>query len=155
MGRQKKNTRPACRRGRLSWDEYFFLQAEKAREKSNCLKIQTGVVIVKKGAIISQGANLCSPEGFKHGKKVTSCPRMNLATGVNYEACKSLHAELLAILEAGAKNCQGAVMYLSGHYYPCWHCESIAHLVGIREIKVKDKDAKNFYIKKRNKDRNC
>lgn len=140
MGRRKKNFTP-------SQDGSFFLQAEKVREKSNCLKIQTGVVIVKDRTIIGRGANLCSPKGFKHGEKVTSCPRMNLDTGLNYEICKSLHAELLAILDAGGKNCQGAVMYLSGHYYPCWHCESITRLAGIREIKVRDKGAKNFYKK--------
>jgi len=132
-------------------DESFFAQAEKAREKSTCLKIQTGAVIVKDNVVIGRGANLCSPEGFQHGQKVASCPRMNLKTGANYELCKSLHAELLAILNAGAKNCQGAVMYLSGHYYPCWRCESIARLVGIKEIKIKDKDAKSFY---KNKGRN-
>ena len=127
-------------------DAKFFAEAKKASYSSTCLKVQTGAVIVKEGKIIGRGANLCSPNGFNHGKKVKSCPRMNLPSGEKYEICKPLHAELLAILDAGAKNCRGAVMYLWGHYYACWHCQSIAHLVGIKEIKCSE-TKESFYKK--------
>ena len=120
-------------------DDKFFAEAKKvARKQSTCLKIQTGAVIVKDGKIIGRGANLCSPVGFKHGQKVKSCPRMNLPSGEKYELCKPIHAEILAVLDAGAKNCKGTTMYLYGHYYACWHCQSIVRLVGIKEIKCSE-----------------
>lgn len=127
-------------------DEYFFDQVKKlAQEKSTCLKIKTAVLIVKNGKIIGQGWNMCSPEGFHHGKKVKECPRMKLPSGTGYNLCKSLHAEEMAILNTGPKRCKGATMYLSGHFYACWHCESLAHLVGIKKVEVQDDKAAEFY----------
>jgi len=126
-------------------EEKYFAEAERlALVNSTCLKIKTGAVIVKKGKTIGRGWNLCSPEGFKHGQKVGKCPRFGLKTGENYELCKPIHAEVMAILNTGLKNCRGATMYLSGHWYACWHCQSLAYLAGIKEIKVKDKKTKNF-----------
>lgn len=126
-------------------DTDFFAEAKKASQNSTCLKIQTGAVIVRNKKIIGKGANLCSPVGFNHGQKVQSCPRMNLPSGEKYELCKPIHAEIVAILDAGPKNCKGAVMYFYGHYYACWHCESVAHLVGIKEIKYKGEETRAFY----------
>jgi dCMP deaminase len=127
-------------------DEYYFNRAKRLTEtKSTCLKIKTAAVIVKNGRIIGRGYNLCSPEGFNHGKPVGSCLRMTTPTGTGYELCKGVHAEVLAIADSGAKNCKGAILYLSGHFYPCWHCESLARIVGVKEIKVKDIGAKKFY----------
>lgn len=128
-------------------DAFFFGEAKRAAQKSTCLKIQTGAVIVKDGRVVGRGANLCSPVGFNHGKKVKSCPRMNLPSGEKYELCKPIHAEIVAILDAGPKNCRRAVMYLYGHYYPCWHCQSLASFVEIEEIKHQDGTARAFYEK--------
>lgn len=126
-------------------DADFFNEAKKAAQESTCLKIQTGAVVVKDGKIIGKGANLCSPSGFNHGKKVQSCPRTDLPSGEKYELCKPIHAEIIAVLNAGPKNCKGAVMYLSGHYYACWHCQSVACFVGIKEIKCQGEKTRNFY----------
>jgi len=127
-------------------DGDFFAEAKKASQKSTCLKIQTGAVIVKDGKIVGRGYNLCSPKGFNHGQKVRACPRKNLATGDKYDLCKPLHAELVAVLNTRLEDCQGATMYLYGHYYPCWHCESVARFVGIKEIKCSETED-SFYKK--------
>lgn len=130
----------------LRSDGYYFEQAKKLTEtKSTCLKIKTAAVIVKGGKIVGRGYNLCSPEGFNHGKEVKKCLRMGVPSGTGYELCKSLHAEVVAVADAGIKNCQGAILYLSGHFYPCWHCESLAKITGIKEIKVQDVGAGEFY----------
>lgn len=126
-------------------DVNFFNEAKKAAQKSTCLKIKNGAVIVKGGKIIGRGTNLCSPVGFNHGKKVKSCPRKNLPSGEKYELCKPLHAELVAILNTGAEKCRGAVMYFYGHYYACWHCRSVARYVGIKGIKFQGEVGKKYY----------
>ncbi len=127
-------------------DDRFFKAAQKLAEtRSTCLKIQTGAVVVKNGKVVGKGFNLCSPEGFNHGQKIKECKRMNLPSGVGYELCKPLHAEVAAVVDAGPKRSKGATLYLSGHYYPCWNCEGQARLAGIVEIKVRDKEALIFY----------
>lgn len=130
-----------------SEDNYFKVASDLARESSTCLKINIGAVIVKGKRIVGRGYNLCSPIGFNHGKKFKECKRMNLPSGQSYDLCKSIHAEIVALIDAGAKKCRGATLYLSGHYYPCWSCESHARHSGIKEIKVRDIYAKKFYKK--------
>lgn len=130
-------------------DNYFTLAQNLASKKSTCLKIQTGVVIVNRGQVVGQGVNLCSPRGFKHGRKVDRCLRLKVPSGTAYELCQSIHAEVVAVASANPNNLKGATLYLSGHYYPCWHCESLARLMGVKEIRVKDSIAKDFYTKKR------
>lgn len=131
-------------------DDYYFRQAKKLTEtKSTCLKIKTAAVVVKDGKVVGRGYNLCSPEGFNHGLPVKKCLRMDVPTGTGYELCKGVHAEVMAVADAGIKNCRGAVLYLFGHYYPCWHCESLSRIAGISEIKVQDVVAKEFYKKER------
>lgn len=135
---------------RTNCDADYFSRARKLTEtESTCLKIKTGAVIVKDGQIIGEGYNLCSPVGFKHGDPVEKCLRMKAPTGTGYELCKGVHAEVVAVVNAGAKNCQGATLYLSGHFYPCWHCESLAKIAGIKEIKVQDIGARKFYSQKK------
>lgn len=126
-------------------DYYFRLAARLAEEKSTCLKIKTGVIIVKDGRVVGEGYNLCSPEGFRHGEKNKQCKRMDIPSGEGYELCKPLHAEVMALISVGAESCRGATLYLSGHYYPCWHCESHARFAGIKKIKVADFGARDFY----------
>ena len=130
-------------------DYYFNLAKKLTQTESNCAKIQTGAVIVKNGKVVGEGFNLCSPVGFKHGETVEKCLRMEVPSGQGYELCKGVHAEVVAIVDAGAQNCKDAIMYLCGHYYPCWHCESLARISGIKEIKVQDVSAKRFYEQKK------
>lgn len=128
-------------------DYYFKVALNLAEKKATCLKIKTGVVIVKNGKIVGSGFNTCSPEGFSHGSKVKTCKRLKAPTGKGYELCKSIHAEVSALINAGKKSSKGATLYLSGHYYPCWSCESHARAAGIKEIKVRDSGAKAYYLK--------
>jgi len=117
-------------------DEKFFEIARSLARKSTCLKNQTAVVIVKGNIVVGRAWNLCSPNGYQHGEPVSRCPRMGLPTGQRYDLCKSLHAELLALLNAGRENCEGATLYLTGHSYLCWECESLARVYGISETKL-------------------
>ncbi len=117
-------------------DKFFFAEARRLAKNSTCLKQQTAAIIVKNGRIIGVGWNLCSPDGFQHGKPVSHCPRLNLATGTDYSLCKSLHAELIALINVGQEDCQGATLYLAGHNYLCWECESFARRFGIVDVRI-------------------
>ncbi|MEK7503278.1 MAG: hypothetical protein AAB556_02420 [Patescibacteria group bacterium] len=135
-------------------ESIYFDKAEQiAKDNSTCLKLNTGAVIVKNGEIVGMGWNMCSPgEGvFCHGDKVAECARMNLPSGQGYELCKPIHAEVMAVLSAGMENCKGATLFLSGHYYACWNCESTVRFAGVAEIKIRDKNAKEFYQKQQEK----
>lgn len=132
-------------------ENYFKAASDLAKKRSTCLKINTGAVVVKGKKIVGRGYNLCSPDGFNHGKEFKECKRMTVPSGQGYDLCKSIHAEIIALIDAGAKNCRGAKLYLSGHFYPCWNCESHARQSGIKEIKVRDVGAKEFYDKSINK----
>ncbi len=114
----------------------LFEEARKVAKNSTCLKSQTAALVVKDNQIVGKACNLCSPDGFQHGSPVSHCPRMGLVTGEHYDLCKSLHAEYLAIMDAGRENCLGATLYLTGHSYVCWECESAARLYGIVAIKI-------------------
>lgn len=126
-------------------EDKFFREAKKVSRTATCLKIKSGAVIVKGGKIVGRGATLCSPAGFNHGKKVKNCARMKLPSQAKYELCKPLHAELVTVLNTGVEKCQGATMYFYGHYYACWHCESVVHYAGIKEIKFQGDVGRIFY----------
>jgi len=50
---------------RPSWDEYFMLQAELAKLRSNCMTRKVGAVIVRNHRQIATGYN-GTPPGFKN-----------------------------------------------------------------------------------------
>ncbi|HEX5187483.1 MAG TPA: hypothetical protein VFV86_11390, partial [Nitrososphaeraceae archaeon] len=50
---------------RPSWDEYFMLQAEIAKLRSNCLTRQIGAVIIKDNRQIATGYN-GTPPGIRN-----------------------------------------------------------------------------------------
>ena len=50
---------------RPSWDEYFMLQAELAKLRSNCMTRQVGAVIVREHRQIATGYN-GTPPGIKN-----------------------------------------------------------------------------------------
>lgn len=144
--------------------EEFFEVAVRCSQGSTCLKTKTGVVIIKNGNVLSQGHNLCAPEGHDHGDTVSTCPRMLTKTGAGYELCRPLHAEVMTCLnirpnrkpkelEQFARHLQptkeeilnaftkkerellsGATLYLVGHYYACDDCRRFAEVVGITDI---------------------
>ena len=54
---------------RPSWDEYFMLQAELAKLRSNCMTRKVGAVIVRNHRQIATGYN-GTPPGIKNCLKV-------------------------------------------------------------------------------------
>ena len=125
---------------RPNWDEYFMLQAELARLRSNCLTRQVGAVIVRDHRQLATGYN-GTPPGVKNCFE-GGCKRCELRmegkveAGASLDRCLCNHAEANAIMhcailgiEAGMK---GATLYST--YVPCLECTKMAITIGIRKF---------------------
>ena len=113
---------------RPNWDEYFMLQAELAKLRSNCVTRQVGAVIVRNHRQLATGYN-GTPPGIKNCFD-GGCKRCQLRmegkikSGEGLDRCLCNHAEANAIMhcailgiEAGA---EGAILYTT--FIPCLEC---------------------------------
>ncbi len=91
---------------RPTWDEYFMLQAELAKLRSNCLTRQVGAVIVRDHRQISMGYNAimhCAILGIEAGNKDTvlystfvpclECSKMAITIGIKRIICLDKYPE--------------------------------------------------------------
>ena len=125
---------------RPSWDEYFMLQAELAKLRSNCMTRKVGAVIVRNHRQIATGYN-GTPPGIKNcfeGGCKRCQDRMDgkIKSGASLDRCLCNHAEANAIMhcailgiEAGSKN---AILYST--FMPCLECSKMAITIGIKKI---------------------
>ena len=125
---------------RPSWDEYFMLQAELAKLRSNCMTRHVGAVIVRNHRQIATGYN-GTPPGIKNCFE-GGCKRCQLRmegkieSGASLDRCLCNHAEANAIMhcailgiEAGS---DGAILYTT--FVPCLECTKMAITIGIKKI---------------------
>ncbi len=125
---------------RPNWDEYFMLQAELAKLRSNCITRQVGAVIVRNHRQLATGYN-GTPPGIKNCFE-GGCKRCQLRmegkieSGASLDRCLCNHAEANAIMhcailgiEAGA---EGAVLYTT--FVPCLECTKMAITIGIKKF---------------------
>ena len=73
------------------------------------------LVVVKNDEIVSTGYN-GAPRGRKNCMDLGYCTReaMNVPSGERYELCRSVHAEMNAIISAARRDTLGATLYLAG-----------------------------------------
>ena len=135
---------------RKSKDEYYLNIALAVLERSTCLRRKYGAVIVKDDEIISTGYN-GSPRGDVNCCEVGSCFRQheNIPHGERYEACKSLHAEMNAIISASRRDMIGSTLYLAGikadgspvdDIAPCSICQRLIINAGIQFVVTRKVD---------------
>jgi dCMP deaminase len=125
---------------RPSWDEYFMLQAELAKLRSNCITRKVGAVIVRGNRQLATGYN-GTPPGIKNcyeGGCKRCADRMEgkIKSGEELGRCLCNHAEANAIMhcailgiEAGVK---GAILYST--FVPCLECTKMAITIGIKKF---------------------
>lgn len=125
---------------RPGWDEYFMLQAELAKLRSNCVTRQVGAVIVRNHRQLATGYN-GTPPGIKNcfeGGCKRCQDRMDgkIKSGESLDRCLCNHAEANAIMhcailgiEAGT---EGAILYTT--FVPCLECTKMAITIGIRKF---------------------
>ena len=136
---------------RPNWDEYFMLQAELAKLRSNCITRQVGAVIVRDHRQLATGYN-GTPPGIKNCFE-GGCKRCQLRmegkvkAGALLDRCLCNHAEANAIMhcailgiEAGVK---GAILYTT--FVPCLECTKMAITIGIKKFVCLDKYPETDY----------
>ncbi len=135
---------------RISKDEYYLNIALAVAQRSTCLCRQYGAVIVNNDRIVSTGYN-GSPRGEANCSDVGTCYRKahdypvdeNAAVhGAQYGTCVAVHAEQNALLNASAKDTQGATFYLACLSEevvprPCNICDRMIKNSGIRMVVTK------------------
>ncbi len=140
MDNKKKN--------RSSKDEYYLNIAREVSLRSNCLMICFGCIIVKDDQIISTGY-VGAPRKTKDCLDLGFCIRRknNIESGKGYEMCRSVHAEMNAIINAARAGVSilGGDMYLyaakkeeKGYVlvdaYPCLLCKKMIINSGIKNF---------------------
>ena len=93
-------------------DAYYIDFARTAAERSTCLKRKYGAVIVKDDHIVSTGYN-GAPRGRVNCSEL-GCPRMDVPNNTEYSTCRSVHAEMNAIVHANYNDMIGGTLYLYG-----------------------------------------
>lgn len=129
---------------RISQQEYYLEMAQTAGRRTTCLRRGFGAIIVKNDHIVSTGYN-GAPCGRKNCNDIGRCFRMenNIPSGTRYEACRSVHAEQNAIINASKEEMFDADMYLVGvepdgtftkHADCCSICKRMIINAGIKKV---------------------
>ncbi len=125
---------------RPTWDEYFMLQAELAKLRSNCITRQVGAVIVRDHRQIATGYN-GTPPGVKNCYE-GGCKRCQLrsqgkiASGEGLDRCICNHAEANAIMHCAilgvGSGTKDTTLYTT--FITCLECSKMAITIGIKRI---------------------
>ena len=121
--------------------EYYLDIARAVSRRSTCLRRQYGAVIVNHDEIIATGYN-GSPRGSENCCDIGKCLREGCEhNDGNYGNCRSVHAEMNAIISASRSEMIGATLYLAGFEdgkaiaaEPCPICQRLIINAGIGEI---------------------
>lgn len=129
----------------MNRDDYYLGIAEAVSKASPCLKRKYGAVIVQNDEIIATGYN-GPPRGWDHCKV---CVKQDANRDTEeYETCRSVHAEMNAIISASRKDMIGATLFLAGTHKspePCNICERMIVNAGIQEVTTKDWQRRYFF----------
>ena len=115
----------------------FLLEAKKAAETGSLdTRHPTGAVVVRGEKILGRGAN---GSAF-HAQFGCARKLLHIATGTHYWLCPGCspknHAEQSAIDNAikNGESCEGADLYLYGHWWCCESCWGKMIRYGIRNV---------------------
>jgi len=134
---------------RMSKQEYYMNITKAVAQRSSCMSVRIGAIIVKDDQIISTGY-VGAPRKTKDCMERENCLRrqLKIPSGSNYELCRSVHAEQNAIINAARAGTSvlGATMYLYGERIlgldepqlidaiPCMICKKMIINSGIKEL---------------------
>jgi len=132
---------------RPSKDAYYLDIAREVSRRGTCLRRRYGAVIVKDDQIVSTGY-AGAPRGVANCVDLGVCLRqeMDVPPGQRYELCRSVHAEMNAVIHASRAQTLGAALYLAGvevadglpteHPEPCLLCRRVILNAGIARVVV-------------------
>ena len=128
-------------------DHYYLNIAREVARRSTCLRRCFGAVIVKNDQIISTGY-AGAARGAENCTDLGVCPRQEagIPRGERYELCRSVHAEMNAIIHAARADMIDSILYLIGidaqsgeiadGAKPCKICTRLIINAGIGTVKV-------------------
>ena len=129
-------------------DQYYLNIAKVVSTRSTCLKVMIGAIIVKEDQIIATGY-VGAPRSTKSSLEHGFCLRQQLqiASGTQYELCRSVHAEQNAIINAARAGVSllGGDMFIYGENnerrevilaFPCFICKKMIINAGLRRVIV-------------------
>ncbi len=131
-------------------DHYYLNIAREVARRSTCLRRWYGAVIVKNDQIISTGY-AGAARGTANCIDIGVCPRQaaGIPRGERYELCRSVHAEMNAIIHAARSDMLDSTLFLVGidavegtvveDARPCRICTRLIINAGIGKVKVLDR----------------
>ena len=141
---------------RVSKENYYLDIAQTVSARGTCLRRKFGAIIVKNDSIVSTGY-AGAPRGRANCCDMGSCLRdkMNIPRGERYELCRSVHAEMNAIIAAPREQMLGADLYLTGinpedcsihQAKPCPLCARMIIQAGIRNVYLRQGEGPDNYM---------
>lgn len=133
---------------RRTKDNYYLDIAQAVATRGTCLRRNFGAIIVNKDQILSTGYT-GAPRGRKNCCDIGNCRReeLNIPRGERYELCRSVHAEMNAVISASRDQMIGATLYLVGldaktgelveQSGPCQLCKRVIINAGISRIIIR------------------
>ena len=134
---------------RTNKQNYYLDIADSVLNRATCLRRKYGAIIVRNDEIISTGYN-GAPRGRKNCMDMGYCTReaMNVPSGERYELCRSVHAEMNAIISAARRDTLDATLYLAGreaktgellqHATSCSMCRRVVINAGISRVVIRN-----------------
>lgn len=136
---------------RIDKENYYLDIAETVLERSTCMRRRYGAILVKNDEIVSTGYN-GAPRGRKNCMDLGYCTReaMNVPSGERYELCRSVHAEMNAIISSARRDSLGSTLYLAGRdakngellhdATSCSMCRRLIINAGISRVVIRNTD---------------
>lgn len=128
-------------------DQYYLNIAREVARRGTCLRRQYGAVIVNDDQIVSTGY-AGAPRGVANCVDLGRCLReeLSIPSGQRYELCRSVHAEMNAVIHASRAQTLGGTLYLAGieaesglptvNPEPCLLCRRVIINAGIVAVIV-------------------
>ena len=138
--------------GRVSKENYYLDIAQTVSARGTCLRRKFGAIIVKNDSIVSTGY-AGAPRGRLNCCDRGVCLRdqLNIPRGERYELCRSVHAEMNAIISAARRDTLGATLYLAGREAKngellhdatsCSMCRRVIINAGIDRVVIRNTDS--------------
>lgn len=146
---------------RPSKDQYYLDITKEIAQRSTCFRAKNGAIIVRDDQIISTGY-IGAPRKTKDCIERGDCLRdkMKIPHGERYELCRSVHAEMNAIINAARAGVSllGGTIFIYNEdregnrvdSFPCYFCKRMIINAGLERIvcSSKNKDSTRiFYVK--------
>ncbi len=143
---------------RIDKINYYLNIAETVAQRSTCLRKKSGAVIVNNDEIVATGYS-GAPRGRENCNDLGYCSKKKFFPNVRhagYDACRSVHAEMNAIISCSRKDMLEGTLYLVQYREEprayeenpgcCQMCRKLIINAGIKNVVVRDNSETGYKI---------